>query len=171
MSRRRRIAVIVLAVVLVAGVVAWSIVGLLYDGYLTPSVAMAPTLEPGDRVLARSISGNDVSRGDVIIFQPAGQGGRPVEMMSRVVAVGGDVIGQERELLTINGVRAEEPYLAKGTTTPGLQPLTVPEGHVFVMGDNRRNSADSRAFGPLPKEYVRRLVSIQWWPLGELGGL
>ena len=145
------------------------VISLTFDGYVLPSLSMSPTLTPGDRVLARSVSGDDVSRGDVVIH--GGAAGSARELVGRVGAVAGDEVGADAGTLTINGVRAEEPYLAPGTRTEGLQPVTIPPGHVFVMGDNRSNSSDSRVFGPVPNSQVRKLVVVQWWPLGEMGRL
>ena len=170
-SRRRRGVVVVLVAIWILGLLAGSVVGLVFDPYRLPSRNMSPTLVPGDRVLARSTSGGEVSRGDVVIFRaPAGLGTPESEYVSRVVAVAGDEIGEERGRLTINGQPANEAYLPAGTTTPGVTGLKVPDDHVFVMGDNRSNSLDSRRFGPLPNENVRRIVSLRWWPLDGIGG-
>lgn len=147
------------------------VIGLTFDAYVLPGRSMEPTLTPGDRVLTRSVSGDDVSRGDVVIYAGPVDFDEGGEFITRVVAVGGDEVGDDAGFLAVNGGRAHEPYLAPGTLTQGLKPVKVPDGHVFVMGDNRRNSSDSRVFGPVPDSRVRELVVIQWWPLSELGGL
>ena len=72
---------------------------------------------------------------------------------------------------SIDGERVDEPWLADGQTTSNLDPQTIPEGHVFVMGDNRDDSRDSRFFGPVPHDDVVQIVVGRWWPLGEVGGL
>lgn len=162
--------VLAAAVVLLGmAAVARLVIGLTFDGYVLPSLSMSPTLTPGDRVLARSVSGDDVARGDVVIHR--GAAGSDRELVGRVVAVAGDEVGADAGTLTINGVRAEEPYLAPGTRTEVLKPVKVPPDHVFVMGDNRSNSSDSRVFGPVPNTQVRKRVVVQWWPLGEIGRL
>lgn len=172
MPRRRRTGVVVLLAISIFGILGLSVVGLVFTPYRFPSMNMAPTLKPGDRVLFRSTSGDDVSRGDVVIFIPPAETRSPErEYVSRVVALEGDEIGEAGGLLTINGQPAEETYLPGGTTTPGLTRLKVPEDHVFIMGDNRMNSRDSRSFGPLPNQNVRQRMSIRWWPLSGIGGV
>lgn len=152
--------------------VALLIVGVLFDGYQIPSSSMDPTLSPGDRVLVRSVDGAHISRGDVIVFSiTESPGVQPLARVGRVVAVAGDRVGEEEGFLTVNDKRSDEPYLPQGTTTAGIQPTEVPVGHVFVMGDNRANSQDSRLFGPVPTQDVEALVALRWWPLNEVGGV
>jgi signal peptidase I len=170
-SKRRRIVRIAAATVVGCVVVAWLVVGLTLDGYRIPSEAMAPTLGADDRVLARSISGDDVSRGDVVIYlAPREPGVQQYERIARVVAVAGDAIGEDDEFLAVNGERVDEPWLPEGTTTFGIEEQVVPDDHVFVMGDNRANSEDSRIFGPVPHENILKLVVVQWWPPTDFGG-
>jgi signal peptidase I len=143
-----------------------------FDGYVIRAASMAPTLEPGDRVLARSVSIDDLSRGDVVVFQrPPGAGEGPESFVTRVVALAGDEVGDGSGFLSVNGARVDEPYLAPGTVSSNLTPVKVPAGHVFVMGDNRPFSFDSRRFGPLPTSLVRKLVVARYWPPGDLGGV
>lgn len=113
-----------------------------------------------------------VTRGGRGHLPGSGAAGRSkIGLVSRVVALGGDEIGDAAGLLTINGPPADEAYLPAGTTTPGLTRLKIREGHVFLMGDNRKNSRDSRSFGPLPNENVRRLVCLLVVPRCGTGGL
>lgn len=172
MSKRRRGRLIAAASIVGIVVAVWLVVGVAFDGYRIPSEAMSPTLDVGDRVLARSISGDEVSLGDVIVYlAPEQAGAEQFESLARVVAVAGDEIGEDDEFLTINGERVDEPWLPDGQTTFGIEPQEVPDGHVFVMGDNRDNSQDSRFFGPVPHENMLKLVVVRWWPLSDFGGL
>jgi signal peptidase I len=79
-------------------------------------------------------------------------------IIKRVIAVAGDEIASASEELRINGEAADEPYLAPGTPTSDVAQQVVPAGHVFLMGDNRPNSQDSRILGPVPIQGIMALV-------------
>lgn len=170
--RRRRwvravvMAAIVLGALAGAGVVTF---GLVFDTYLIPSASMEPAVQEGDRIIVRGISGDEVHRGDIVIVRvEAPGGGRSMEVIKRVVAVGGEEIGTTPDgRVTIDGEPLDEPYLAPRTVTTDLPTQVVPEGHLFVMGDNRPNSHDSRADGPLPVDAVLALAVSTWPPPGD----
>ena len=139
---------------------------------------MVPTLEVGDRVLVNKLSykTHDVNRGDVIVFErppEAAQAGQEniKDLIKRVVAVGGDTIEARGGLVYVNGERIEEPYLVEGTPTDNLPFTEVPEGHVFVMGDNRTNSEDSREFGAVDEDTMVGRAFVKVLPLGDIGWL
>ncbi len=170
-SRRRKVLVAAASVVALI-VAAFMILGAAFDGYRIPTESMSPTLEPGDRLLARTIAGEDASWGEVVIFQMPNPGEAfEVERVSRVLALEGDRIATEDGRLVVNGRRVIEPYLAEGTRTDNLTPTTVPDGHVFVLSDNRGNAQDSRVLGPIPVENIYARMSIRWWPLAEVGAI
>lgn len=93
--------------------------------------------------------------------------------IKRVIAVGGDTIEiTEEGSVLLNGEVLEETYLPEGTVTPitgAYYSLEVPEDCVFVMGDNRAASRDSREFGVVPLERVEGIVGIRVWPLNKIG--
>ncbi|MFG3381642.1 signal peptidase I [Streptomyces sp. NPDC047999] len=145
---------------------------LVYRPYTVPTDSMVPTVNVGDRVLAERIDGGDVRRGDVVVFRDGLWGDLP--MIKRVVGVGGDEIAccGESGRLTVNGQEIDEPYLrAPG---PAAQDFTarVPEGNLFLLGDDRRTSLDSRSHleqegnGSVPRSAVDARVDAVAWPLG-----
>ena len=145
------------------------------------SGSMLPTLEPGDRILVSKLSDNP-SRGELVVFErPNG------DLIKRVVALEGETVYFDEGLIKIDDKWLEEPYLTAGTGTyaPSAaianceapegydegSACTIPEGHVFVLGDNRRVSYDSRNFGPVPRDDIIGTTAFQFWPLGDLRGL
>jgi signal peptidase I len=144
--------------------------------------SMETSLFQDDRVLVNKLSYrlHDVNRGDVIVFDRVTTSGGVVEhddLIKRVIAVGGDNIQIKKCEVIINGVQIDEPYL--GAEVEGEDPnsrcrvadmpsLTVPVDQLFVMGDNRAESFDSRSFGPIPKKLVIGRAFAVVWPLGSL---
>lgn len=96
-----------------------------------------------------------------------------ISYIKRVIAVAGEHIKIEDGVVYINDVIYQEPYLPEGTKTPDgngyCLDLVVPEGTVFVMGDNRGNSTDSRCFGCIPLEKIESKVLIRFWPFDKFG--
>lgn len=144
--------------------------------------SMETSLFQDDRVLVNKLSYrlHDVNRGDVIVFDRVTTSGGVVEhddLIKRVIAVGGDSIQIKKCEVLVNGVEVDEPYL--GAEVEGEEPnsrcrvadmpsLTVPDDQLFVMGDNRAESFDSRSFGPIPKKLVIGRAFAVVWPLGSL---
>lgn len=143
--------------------------------FYIPSSSMEPTLTLGTRVLMNRLSYVSVTpqRGEVVVFgSPESVGSyAPAELIKRVVAVGGDTVEGRDGQLYVNGERQIEPYVAEPASTSDFAPVLVPAEHVFVMGDNRRNSQDSRAFGPVSLDDVRGRAFVRYWPPSNLGGL
>jgi signal peptidase I len=86
------------------------------------------------------------------------------EYIKRVVGLPGDTVEGRENAVWVNGKKLVEPYLAPGTQTLDFTPRTVPEGHVFVMGDNRTNSHDSRIFGPIKQDTIVGRAIARVWP-------
>ena len=91
--------------------------------------------------------------------------------IKRIIAVEGDHIKIEEGKVYLNGEELYESYLKEGLETDGktFRDITVPEGHVFVMGDNRNQSTDSRNFGCIPVRKIESKVWIRFWPLSKFG--
>ncbi|MFD7559270.1 signal peptidase I [Streptomyces sp. NPDC059835] len=154
-----------------------------YRPYTVPTDSMMPTVKPGDRVLAQRIDGAEVRRGDVVIFTDSTWSDSP--MVKRVVGIGGDTVkccGAGGEL-TVNGTPLDEPYIDGTKPSLGLEmppgqaaptgtpfEVTVPEGNLFLMGDRRGASLDSRAHlqeagqGTVPRSAVSARVDALAWP-------
>ncbi len=91
--------------------------------------------------------------------------------IKRVIGVGGDRIRIEEGKVYLNDEELDEPYLREGIITEGgtFSNITVPEGYVFVMGDNRPHSTDSRSFGCIPVRKIESKVWIRFWPFSKFG--
>ncbi len=138
------------------------------EAFYVPSESMVPTLQVGDRVLANKFIYrlSEPKREDIIVFESVEYG---VDLMKRVVGVPGDEIEVRSGILFVNGEQQEVPYLNRelpDDSSYGTK--TVPPGHVFVMGDNRADSADSRIFGAVPKENIVGEAFLRVWPLKQL---
>lgn len=93
--------------------------------------------------------------------------------IKRIIGVAGDTIKIEDGKVFLNGELLDEPYLNEGTLTEPVifSEVTVPEGYVFVMGDNRAHSTDSRSFGCIPVDKIESRVAFRFWPLNKFGGV
>ncbi|NLU69747.1 signal peptidase I [Streptomyces sp. HNM0574] len=170
-------AAVALGCVLFLGAFLWG--ALLYQPYSVPTDSMNPTVKAGDRVLAERIDGKDVRRGDVVVFQDDLWG--TVPMVKRVIGVGGDKIAccGDGGRVTVNGDPLDEPYLKdKGPDSQTSFPqTTVPDGKLFLLGDNRIDSLDSRVHleegdsGAVPRTAVQARVDAVAWPSADLGML
>ena len=172
-SRNRAILEWVLAIGLAIGA-AFFIKTFLVQAFVIPSGSMEHTLEINDRVLVSKFAYriSDVGRGDVIVFKnPKRLPGEPAQLIKRVAATEGDVIEAVDGRVQVNGQFVDEPYLAPGTMTRDLPRQTVPAGTVFVLGDNRTNSKDSRFIGPIEVDTVVGKAFFRIWPLNRLGRL
>jgi signal peptidase I len=134
---------------------------------------MVPTLEVGDRVFVNKFiyRFHQPERLDIIVFKSfegSTEGGQE-DLIKRVVGLPGDEISVQDGALFVNGERQEEPYINKQfPDTSSFGSAAVPEGKVFVMGDNRTNSRDSRYIGPVPLENIEGEAFILFWPPGHI---
>ena len=183
--------------VVIAFVAALLIKTFLLQAFYIPSASMEPTLRSGDRVLVEKVSFRfgEPKRGDVVVFEREVDTTLPEEdsfiddisngirelfgfptegtqdFIKRVIAVEGQTVEVREGVLHINAQPVEEPYLPEGTGTTDFPEYTVPDGEIFVMGDNRGNSDDSRSFGGFPVEDVIGRAFVLIWPPGQVRGL
>lgn len=173
------------AVIIGALAVALLIKTFLVQAYYIPSESMVPTLNENDRVLVNKLSYQvgEIKRGQVVVFhRPEGWDGDDEDLIKRVVALEGETITITEGKVYIGEQLLVEGYLRDGVTTSGFvdqtgcvdptpTTCTIPEGHIFVMGDNRGSSHDSRFEGPIPESDVVGRAFVKVWPLSDLSGL
>jgi signal peptidase I len=152
-------------VVLAAVVLATLIRVFIFEPFIVPSPSMDPTLKVGDKVIINKIAYRvgSIERGDIVAFHS------PLEekdLVKRAVAVEGDEITLTSEgEIYINGERITESYIPADQAASYInQTVTLEEDEVFVMGDNRNNSFDSRYFGAIPEEDVFGEFMVIYWP-------
>lgn len=133
------------------------------------SVSMENTLHPGNAVLVNRLAYrfNLPERGDIIVFDPPFESPEPY--IKRVIGLPGDEISIREGTVYLNGTAIPEPYLRERPAARGT--WLVPEGAVFVMGDNRNNSSDSRNWGPVPESNIIGRAVFIYWPLDQMGSL
>lgn len=160
----------------------------LVQAYHIPSGSMQPTLDIGDRVVVNrlSYSFGEIDRGQVVVFStPPTQPSNANDIIKRVIGLPGETIEFRDGNVFVDGLLAQEPYLAQeestipraigipGCAQPDASPTlcVVPDDHIFVMGDNRLGSEDSRKFGPIPIDTVVGRAMVRVWPLDNIGQL
>ena len=178
---------------LIALVVAFLLKTFVAQAFYIPSSSMEPQLHVGDRVIVSKLAYqfHEPRRGDIVVFpSPAddtvddsplpvrvvkgvmeGVGlTKPTKeiLIKRVIGLPGETVEGRDGHVYINGIELIEPYIADGITTDPFGPTTVPAESLWVMGDNRRNSHDSRFadVGPIPESTVIGRAIMKVWPLG-----
>ena len=150
--------------------------------YRVQQQSMEHTLEPDEYVLVDKLTPHfgTYNRGDIVVFNPPplwAQQSDGTPYIKRVIGVGGDTIDIHDGGVYVNDVRLTEPYLfAEGgqlqpTEPQGLSHWLVPQGELFVMGDHRERSADSRSFGTVPVSSVIGRAWLRYWPFNTFGVL
>lgn len=175
-GRKRKRTVVGMVIEIVVIVAAAFAIAMLVQFFLIKpftihQVSMEPTLVEGDRILINRVAYHlrDPRSGDVVVFDS------PVDesedLVKRIVAVAGDRVAIRDGDLYVNGVAQEELYLLSQDFRGELPELTIPSGRVFVMGDNRDNSGDSRVFGPIDVDSIMGCAFAIYWPIGSWGGI
>lgn len=140
-----------------------------YDSFdLYTLVDWVPGVDHADAKEVTPFDGPD--RGDIVVFNPPVTSSKPY--IKRVIGLPGETVEIREGAVYIDGVKLDEPYVENDITDCGqrdCEAVTVPEGQIFVMGDNRRNSSDSRFFGPVEIDDVQGKAWIVYWPISEVG--
>ena len=176
--------------VAVALLVVWPVRTFVAQAYYIPSASMTPQLEVNDRVVVSKLAYDlhDPRRGDIVVFDappglpaPPDHASAPIrfirrlfqpstqEYIKRVVALPGERVEGRQGRVLVDGKRLVEPYLPPGTSTATFAPTVVPAGRLWVMGDNRSNSSDSRVFGTIARSSVVGRAMVRAWPPGRIG--
>lgn len=130
--------------------------------------SMEPSLYTDQRLVVEKLSYrlHEPQRGDVVVLRLPERG--PELLIKRVIALPGETIEIREGQVTVNGAVLPEPYLSQQTRGQ-YGPVQVPEGEIFVMGDNRGASNDSRVFGPVSQSRIVGRAWVSYWPPGDLG--
>ncbi|MFS0613205.1 signal peptidase I [Lederbergia ruris] len=155
---------LLIAVALAAIIRYFVFTPIVVDGY-----SMTPTLHDGDKMIVNKLGKPD--RFDIVVFHAP----EHKDYIKRVIGLPGDKVEYRDDILYINGKAYDEPYLEKSKQEIFDGPLTedftlevVPEGEVFVMGDNRRSSKDSRHIGTISMKEIIGDTSVVFWPLQDI---
>lgn len=164
-------------IILIALTLAFLIRTYVAEPRYIPSDSMVPTLETGDRLVVDKISYHlhPPETGDIVVFNPPAQlllmGYQPDQaFIKRVIGTEGQTIAVKNGTLYLNEQPLTENYIFAPPNYQ-LNPVTVPEGELFVMGDNRNNSNDSHIWGFLPEKKIIGRAVFRFWPISHLGPL
>ena len=135
----------------------------LFENYRVVGQSMEPMLETDQFLVVNKLDYrlHEPQRGDIIVFREPHANGR--KLIKRIIGLPGETVAVQGGEVFIDGAPLDEPYLAVSTHNE-RDPVLIPEGHLWVMGDNRNNSSDSRSWGPLPKDDIVGKAWLTYWP-------
>ncbi|MDY2637116.1 MAG: signal peptidase I [Phascolarctobacterium sp.] len=160
--------------IIVAVALAFCIRTFLVEPYMVEGSSMYPTLKNHERLIVDKLSYfvTNPKRGEIVVFRFPKDESR--DFIKRVIAVGGDTIEMKDGQVFVNGQALKEDYIykndPKGKNISSYRKTIVPEGTIFVLGDNRNNSEDSRFadVGFVPHKLVKGRALVCFWPLGSM---
>ncbi len=171
-----------ISVIGVALVVAVVIRVFLLQQFYISGPSMETTMFSDNRVLVSKLAYRlgEIDRGDVVVFDRAIANGNEIQhddLIKRVIALGGETVSISKCVVFIDGVELAEPYLPKRDTemtdpadrcsTVDMEEIILENDEIFLMGDNRPQSFDSRMFGPIKKDLIIGQAFVLLWPLSE----
>ena len=171
-------------ILLIAGALCFTLLlrAFVVEVYVVPSGSMLDTIQLGDRLIGEKISikVSEPVAGEVVTFEDPEKAN--VTLIKRVIAVGGQSVDIHDGSVYVNGSKLSESYVEGKRSEPlsthastlaeGISyPYTIPEGYIWVMGDNRTNSLDSRYFGPISTKAVTSHALCIFWPTSDAKGL
>lgn len=127
------------------------------------NISMQPTLEPGEFLVVNKMAYrfSDFQRGDVVVFHHSAE----EDYIKRIIGVSGDLVEVAEGVVRVNGAAMTEPYISAPPLYTGS--WQVPDGMLFVLGDNRNQSSDSHKWGFVPAESIVGKALVVYWPLDE----
>ena len=171
-TRVRNVLVEIVTTVVLAVVIYLVVQTFIVQTFQVQQVSMVPTIQPGEHLLVDKLTPrfDDYSRGDVVVFRAPGTADDETPFIKRIIGVGGDRVELADGAVLVNGVQLDESYIARGPTEPdcGESIWSVPEDELFLMGDHRNQSQDSRCFGTVRVERVVGRAWLRFWPLDSL---
>lgn len=160
---------VIIAVVIVAGV------SIFIRPTLVKETSMEPSIEPNDYLIMskQAYKFSDLKRGDVIVFRSdlKLENGHKKLLIKRVIGLPGDVITITGGNVWLNGSKVSEKYIADGGTPGEIYNIQVPKGQVFVMGDHRAVSIDSRKLGCIDQNRIVGKAVFRLYPFNEIGAI
>ena len=171
-SSSARIFVDWVVVIVIALLVAFLVRGFVLAHFVVDGSSMSPTLESGDRVFVNKLSYrlHDPNRGDVVVLHQI-SGASERDLIKRIIGLPGEEIEMRSCQVFIDGAALSEPYLDPATRNGNcggdFEPVQVPAASVFVMGDNRGGSQDSRQLGPIDRDDLVGRAFVVFWPTSD----
>lgn len=160
-------------IVLIAFALSWVLRTYVIEARKIPTPSMVPTIQIDDRVIVDKFffkRFDHIRAGDIIVFHPPPKANSTVDFIKRVVAIAGDKVEIRNHTIYVNGQPLYEPYVVNRSKNDFAE-IVVPEDSVFVMGDNRNKSADSREWGFLPTKNITGRSLFRYWPMDQFGPL
>ena len=159
-------------IILFALVISFFVRSYVISSTIVDGNSMNPTVQHGDRLIVNKIFflKDKITRGDIIDFYVPSVN---KNYLKRVIGIEGDIVEIKDNRLYLNGEKLEENYVSTDETQPHVEVTRweVPEGHVFVLGDNRSNSRDSRDLGVISRKDIVGKIILRYYPFNSFGGL
>lgn len=166
-----------IAVIAIALVATFLIRTFVVEPFVVPSASMEHTIEEQDQILGQKLTlelGLPVKQGDIVVFRNPDRASEHGLLVKRVIATAGQTVDLQDGKVVVDGQVLDEDYttsmswpLSENITFP----YTVPDDCVWMMGDNRKNSADSRIFGPVKSSDLVAVALVRYWPLNRIGAI
>lgn len=140
----------------------------LFENYRVVGSSMETTLHNDEFLVVNKLAYrlHPPQRGDIIVFREVGSGDR--KLIKRLIGLSGETVEIANGQVFVDGQALDEPYISVSGRY-NSEPTTVPEGEVFVLGDNRNNSSDSHMWGTLPRENIVGKAWLRYWPPSQWG--